>query len=127
MNSPPPGTKTRPGPLLLCLPVCQVDYSVIKLDGDGDEINSWTNHLGLNLTSSHAHTKGGAQSSDKRALDYFSQLSKDQVEALYNIYRLDFLLFSYKPDSFMNVAEDDSQGLEYLENARLHQISEIDS
>ena len=90
-------------------------------------MTAWTRHLGVNLTSSLAHTKGGAQSSDKRALDYFSQLTKDQVEELYNIYRLDFVLFSYKPDIFMNVAKYDNQILDYLENAKLNQISAIDS
>jgi hypothetical protein len=81
-------------------------------------MTSWTRQFGLNLTSSLAHTKGGAQSSGKRALDYFSQLSKDQVEELYNIYRLDFTLFSYKPVTFIDVAKDDNKGLEYLENAK---------
>ena len=49
------------------------------------------------------------------------------MEELYNIYRLDFLLFSYKPDIFIDVAKDDNQGWEYLEDAKLNQISEIDS
>ena len=49
------------------------------------------------------------------------------MEELYNIYRLDFTLFSYKPDIFMNVAKDDNQILDYLENAKLNQISAIDS
>ena len=37
------------------------------------------------------------------------------------------MLFSYKPDIFMNVAKDDNRSLDYLENAKLNQISEIDS
>ena len=49
------------------------------------------------------------------------------MKELYNIYRLDFLLFSYKPDIFIDVAKDDNQGWEYLEDAKLNQISEIDS
>jgi hypothetical protein len=54
-------------------------------------------------------------------------MTKDQVEDLYNIYRLDFMLFSYKTDIFMNVAKDDNQILDHLENAKLNQISAIDS
>jgi hypothetical protein len=40
---------------------------------------------------------------------------------------MDFMLFSYKPDIFMNVAKDDNQILDYLEDAKLNQISAIDS
>ena len=68
---------------------------------------SWINHLGLNLTLSQIHSRGGTQSSSKRALDYFSQVTKDQTNELYNIYKLDFLLFSYTPDIFINVAKDE--------------------
>eukprot|EP00090_Calanus_glacialis_P004508 TRINITY_DN13371_c0_g1_i3.p1 TRINITY_DN13371_c0_g1~~TRINITY_DN13371_c0_g1_i3.p1 ORF type:complete len:415 (+),score=60.42 TRINITY_DN13371_c0_g1_i3:269-1513(+) len=92
-------------PFFSACPVCQVDYSVIKLDGEGNEIDSWIGYLGLNLTSTEAHTEGGAQSSTNRALDYFSQLTKEQVEELYNVYKLDFILFSYKPDIFINAAK----------------------
>ena len=63
----------------------------------------WT--LGLNLTSTEAHTEGGGQSSAERPLDYFSQLTKEQVEELYKVYKLDFILFSYKPDIFISAAK----------------------
>ena len=72
-------------------------------------MTTWIETVGLNLTSSEAHTKGGAQSSTNRALDYFSQLTRDQVEELYSIYRLDFMLFSYKPDMFIKVANNESK------------------
>ena len=70
-----------------------------------NEIDSWIRYLGLNLTSTEAHTEGEAQSSTNRALDYFSQLTKKQVAELYNVYKLDFILFSYKPDIFINAAK----------------------
>jgi len=91
-------------PFFSVCPVCQVDYSVIKLDGEGNEITSWINHLKLNLTSTEAHTEGGEPGSIERALDYFSQLTKDQVEGLYNIYSLDFMLFAYTPNIFIDAA-----------------------
>lgn len=101
-------------PFFSVCPVCQVDYSVIKLDGEGNEIDSWIQYLGLNLTSTAAHTEGGIQSSAARALDYFSQLTKKQVEELYSVYKLDFILFSYKPDIFIHAANghstDDKMG-----------------
>eukprot|EP00090_Calanus_glacialis_P004511 TRINITY_DN13371_c0_g2_i2.p1 TRINITY_DN13371_c0_g2~~TRINITY_DN13371_c0_g2_i2.p1 ORF type:complete len:436 (+),score=75.83 TRINITY_DN13371_c0_g2_i2:79-1386(+) len=89
-------------PFFSVCPVCQVDYAVIKLDGEGNEIESWIDYLGLNLTSTEAHTKGGTPD---KALDYFSQLTKDQVADLFNIYNMDFRLFSYTPDLFLRVAK----------------------
>ena len=44
-------------------------------------------------------------SSSRRSLDYFSQLTKAQVVELYNIYRMDFELFSYSPDTFIHTAK----------------------
>jgi hypothetical protein len=38
-------------------------------------------------------------------MDYFSKLTKDQVADLYNIYNMDFRLFSYTPDMFIRVAK----------------------
>ena len=85
---------------------------------------SWIQHLGLNLTLSQRHTRGGAQSSAQRALGYFSQVTKDQVEELYNIYKLDFLLFSYTPNIFINVAKDEPLiNMELYETAKYNQIS----
>ena len=78
---------------------------------------------GLNITSSEVHTKGGAQSSGQRALGYFSQLTRNMVEDLYNIYQLDFMLFSYKPDVFLNVAKKDNNHLNPYERTKLSQMS----
>ena len=59
-----------------------------------NEVSSWLDQLKLNLTSKEANTDGELLSSLERALDYFSLLTVDQVEKLYNLYRLDFILFS---------------------------------
>jgi len=91
-------------PFFSICPVCQVDYKVIKLDGFMNEIDSWISHLNLPITSAEAHTVGGGQSSSERSFDYFSQLTKNQVLALYNIYQMDFQLFSYSAESFINAA-----------------------
>ena len=86
-------------------------------------MNTWMSMQGLNITTSKVHTKGGAQSSSQRALGYFSQLSRDMVEDLFNIYRLDFMLFSYKPDVFIDVAKKDSNHLNLFERTKLSQMS----
>ena len=69
-----------------------------------NEIDSWITHLNLPITSAEAHKVGGGQSSSQRSFNYFSQLTKNQVVALYNIYQMDFQLFSYSAESFINAA-----------------------
>ena len=70
-----------------------------------NEVSSWLDQLNLNLTSKEANTDGELLSSMERALDYFSLLTVDQVEELYNLYRLDFILFSYTHQPFLNAAK----------------------
>ena len=70
-----------------------------------NEVASWLDQLNLNLTSKEANTDGELLSSMERALDYFSLLTVDQVEELYNLYRLDFILFSYTHQPFINAAK----------------------
>ena len=87
-------------------------------------MNTWMKMQELNISSSEVHTQGGAQSSSQRALGYFSQLSKAMVEDLYNIYQLDFMLFSYKPDLFIDVAKKDNNNLNLFERTKLSQMSQ---
>ena len=112
-------------------------------------------HLNLNITSTEAHTEGGVLGSIGRSHDYFYRLTKNQVVDLYNLYKLDFLLFSYLPDEFLNFARGElsskeknelpkvirrnrrildnpnknnlehRKGLEYLNRAKVKQTSQI--
>ena len=70
-----------------------------------NEVSSWLDQLNLNLTSKEANTDRELLSCMERALDYFSLLTMDQVEELYNLYRLDFILFSYTHQPFLNAAK----------------------
>ena len=49
-----------------------------------------------NLTKIHV-TKGGT---DKKTIKYFSQLDKDLLHKLYNVYKVDFDFFGYSMDEF---------------------------
>ena len=49
-----------------------------------------------NLTKFHV-TKGGTK---KKTHQYFSQLNKDLLNKLYNVYKLDFVFFGYSFDEY---------------------------
>lgn len=51
----------------------------------------------------HTHSQQGGHSHGLTAR-YFSQLSKSQVADLYEMYRLDHVLFGYKPDEYLALA-----------------------
>ena len=52
-----------------------------------------------------------------RALNYFSGLSKKQVIGLVDTYSLDFILFGYEPNDYIEVAQGE------LEKADLHKLT----
>ena len=66
-----------------------------------------------------AHTEGGVLSSSQRSLDYFSQLKKDQVVDLYNMYKMDFQLFSYSAETFLSAARG------YIEPANVSKVKQL--
>ena len=45
-------------------------------------------------------TKGGT---DKKTIKYFSQLDKDLLHKLYNVYKVDFDFFGYSMDEFSRI------------------------
>jgi len=106
-NSPASWAKEKSwNPLYSVCPVCQVDYAVIKLDGERNEFDSWLSYNGLNVSSVSAHTDGkGKSGSAERAVKYFSELTKDEVVQLYKLYKADFDLFSYDPETYIDVAQ----------------------
>ena len=71
-----------------------------------NEFDSWLSYNGLNVSSVSAHTDGkGKSGSAERAVKYFSELTKDQVVQLYKLYKADFDLFSYDPETYIDVAQ----------------------
>ena len=45
-------------------------------------------------------------STGELAREYFSQLKKDDVKKLYELYKIDFLMFGYSPDVYFNIAKN---------------------
>ena len=53
-----------------------------------------------------------AASDKKKSLNYFSQLTKQEVKSLLEIYSLDFLVLKYSADEYFNVVKEDSKSEE---------------
>ena len=51
------------------------------------------------------HTKGGVRNSVVKADRYFSSLTVDQVEKLYEIYKYDFQMYGYEYESYIEMAQ----------------------
>ena len=54
----------------------------------------------------HTHSQAGGHS-QTLATKYFSTLKRSQVNALYEMYKLDHELFGYKPDFYLSLAKPD--------------------
>ena len=37
---------------------------------------------------------------------YFGELTKDQMDKVFSLYKLDYLLYGYRPDTFYKFAKD---------------------
>ena len=95
---------------------CNIKYNaVIKLESVVED-SDWlfkkvnlTNHLadwreitGNAGKSAHVGPGGsGGQSSGDVTLTYMQQIPKHKIEALYNKYKLDFLMFDYSIDDYL--------------------------
>ena len=50
-----------------------------------------------------SHVSSGGSTKDL-ARKYFSELDLDTVASLYNLYKVDFEMFGYSPDSYIKLA-----------------------
>ena len=62
-------------------------------------------NLGLNLDSKMHQSHGG--SSDDLALQYFSTINKSSTKILYEMYKMDFLMFNYDPTPYFKISRKD--------------------
>jgi len=83
-------------PFYTVCPVCDLDYTVLKLDSERDEFNLYIEQMGLPLNQSTAeHAVGGKRKSVEKVNMYFKKLTEFQIDSLVNIYKYDFQLFGY--------------------------------
>ena len=84
---------------LQCMP-CHIKYKIIArlntLTVDSDQIFK-SMGVAAELPKSHV-TQGN--STDNTVATYFSQISKDLLDKLIDIYKFDFLLFNYSADEY---------------------------
>lgn len=91
---------------LLCSP-CVMRYTVIaKMETFSEDTQFVINELGLDdeLTVEWRHPSG-SDTSDDTAERYYSLLTTEQVDELYQKYRLDFELFDYDADDHRDMAK----------------------
>jgi len=90
----------------LCLPELRPHY-ILHMDKLESDSVALLSELGLgHLNLSYPHTmKGMHGHSSGHNVEYYSKLSKKQVWQLYNIYRIDHMLFGFSPEFFLSVAQ----------------------
>ncbi|CAL4070926.1 unnamed protein product [Meganyctiphanes norvegica] len=91
----------------LCSP-CIVKYDVIaKMETFSEDTQFVINQLGLEdqLTVEWVH-RTAKETTTEVAKKYYSQLTKAQVDQLFNKYRLDFELFGYYPEEYREMAQE---------------------
>ena len=74
------------------------------------EFNVWLQRRGT--ISQVLQSYEVAASDKKKSLNYFSQLTKQEVKSLLEIYSMDFLVLKYSPDEYFNVVKEDSKSEE---------------
>ena len=86
---------------LQCMP-CHIQYSIIArldtLTTDSDQIFL---SMGVSAQLPRSHVTQG-KTTDNTVATYYSQISKDLLDKLYNIYKFDFLLFNYTADVYQD-------------------------
>uniref|UniRef100_A0A182W3R7 Carbohydrate sulfotransferase n=1 Tax=Anopheles minimus TaxID=112268 RepID=A0A182W3R7_9DIPT len=86
----------------LCTP-CLARYdSIIKMETFGPELAYMANRTQLQDKIKSVHMNHSRRDSLKRLIEkYFSQLTKQQYDDLYNVYRIDFELFQYSAEKYL--------------------------
>ena len=67
-------------------------------------IPTGTNFPDIRVTGTDDNFSEGNRASDEFVVKYFSQLTKQQVVRLYEMYKLDHIIFDYSPIKYINVA-----------------------
>lgn len=94
-------------PYYAVCPVCQLPYKVLKLE-DPEEMDQLMQYMKLKLPhwATPVHTIGGTSSSASKAVRYFAELNRSQVESLSDLFYLDLLLFGYSTQEYLDLAKE---------------------
>ena len=64
----------------------------------------------IRVTGNDDNFQEGNRASEEFVVKYFSELSKRDILRLYEVYKMDFLMFGYSPNSFLELSKDFSVG-----------------
>lgn len=92
----------------ICPPCIRYDI-VARMETFLEDSEYVIHRAGLSNISVPWRNKQSVGSSFKRNLSFYGMLSEKQVQALVNIYRLDFELYGYDPEPFLWMASKSSQ------------------
>ena len=112
-----PGTRHHWAPVWLTCGLCH-DYNipdyVLKVETLEEDITDiFESEFGMVgdqyvfprvKTTGSKTVQGSSERSGKFLANYFGQLTKEQVLSLYEMYKMDFLLFNYNVTEFMHLA-----------------------
>ena len=120
-----PGTwvKTHWAPFWFTCDLCSPDLApdlVIKTETLQWDVPEVLERLGMasdmsfpdiRVTGNDDNFSEGNRASEEFVVKYFSQLSILEILQLYQVYRMDFLMFGYSPISFLELGRDFSAGV----------------
>ena len=115
-----PGTwvKTHWAPFWFTCDLCSPDLApemIIKTETLQWDVPEVLERLGMaadisfpdiRVTGTDDNFSEGNRASDEFVVKYFSELSTQDVLRLYEVYKMDFLMFGYSPNSFLELSKD---------------------
>ncbi len=114
--SEPSGMNIHWKPYITCHP-CHIQYdAIIKLETADEDTKLVMDMTGISQYSrfeKRHETKGGSSSNDQIRQKYFSQVSCQLLENVYEFYYMDFILFNYTTDGFYDLCSKSKVDLEY--------------
>lgn len=90
-----------------CTP-CQLRFDVIaKFETLEEDQNFLIEKVGLrSMIKPQWKNPGKGKNTHELLMKYYSQLTKNQIKGLYEMFRFDFELFDYSPDEYLKVGQD---------------------
>ena len=86
--------------------LCNIEYTAVaKLENIQEDLQFIGQMAGIEFEMIQINPSSGGSTSEL-AREYFSQLKKDDVKKLYELYKIDFLMFGYSPDVYFNIAKN---------------------
>lgn len=105
---------------ILCPPCIRYDV-IARMETFVDDSKYIIHRAGLsNILQVPWENKQRVGSSFERNLSFYRMLSVEQVQALVNIYRLDFELYGYDPEPFLWMASQDALEIHQNQNSSTH-------